>query len=68
MALHNRCADWREEASQKEHVPFSKTLPRLEELQLKQIWPIYAHDKDLLRYFPDVEQDKTPLKDYFFKS
>ena len=50
-----------------ENVPFLRTLPRLEELQLKNIWPKYQKDKEFLKYFPDIDEDKTPSRAYFFQ-
>ena len=41
-------------------------LPRIEELRLKNIWPIYREDFEFNLYIPDIDSDKFPPRDFFY--
>lgn len=48
-------------------IPFLQAIPKIEEFQMKKIWPAHKNDKDFCRYLPDVEPDRYPPRNYFFQ-
>ena len=50
----------------KEEVVFIE-VPHYDELAVKHIWPQFAKDDTLAKYFPDAfAKDKGPSREYFF--
>ena len=42
-------------------------VPKFDELSVKNIYPLFAQDEEMMRYFPDsYPQEKGPTRDYFF--
>ena len=42
-------------------------VPKFDELSVKNIFPLFAEDGQLMQYFPDsYPKDKWPTRDYFF--
>lgn len=46
---------------------FAGVLPKLNQLQLKKIWPIAIVDKEFVSYLPDVDEDRLPPRNFFFQ-
>ena len=42
-------------------------IPKFDELSVKNIFPLFAEDPDLMQYFPDsFPKEKGPTREYFF--
>ena len=49
----------------KEYVPIE--VPHYDELSVRSLWPQFAEDADVAKYFPDVfPKDKGSDREYFF--
>jgi len=45
----------------------NRTLPRIKELSMKEVWPKFQNDQELISYFPDFEDGRNPPRLYFFQ-
>ena len=42
-------------------------VPKFDELSVKNIFPLFAEDAEVMQYFPDsFPREKGPTRDYFF--
>ena len=42
-------------------------VPKFDELSVKNIYPLFAEDEQIMRFFPDAyPREKGPTRDYFF--
>ena len=48
-------------------IPFLQAIPKIEEFQMKKIWPTYRKDKGFCQYFPDIDSDRYPPRNYFYQ-
>ena len=58
-------------ADEKKLLPIAEcrfiNVPKFDELSVKNIYPLFAEDEEVMRYFPDAyPREKGPARDYFF--
>ena len=48
-------------------IKLSSPIPKIKELNMKNIWPIFCEDQMILRHMPILNDNKLPPRTYFFE-